>query len=84
MATLWQAYGSHHLRFVVIKEIDEVLVKILPRSCTVISTGILLAGLSIPILMTLGILPVNLLAAAIGLALVSLGGVFLLTLCGEI
>ncbi len=84
MAALTQTYNTHHRRLVTIKEIDEVLAKIVPRPCMVISTGIFLAGLGIPLLMTLEMLPVNLLVSAIGLALTSLGGVLLLTLCGEI
>lgn len=84
MATPTQTYGTHHFRLVAKRQFDEALAKILPRPCMVISTGICLAGFSIPLLMAIGILPVNLLMAAIGLALTALGGVLSLTLCGEI
>jgi hypothetical protein len=84
MTTLMQTYSIHHFRLVATRQFDEALAKILPRPSMVISTGICLAGFGIPLLMAIGMLPVNLLVAAIGLALTALGGVFSLTLCGEI
>ena len=56
----------------------------LPRPCMVGSLGMLLGGLSIPVLMLLGLIPLSLLIGALGLALVLTGSVLALVFCGEI
>jgi hypothetical protein len=64
--------------------LDRAIEQLIPRRCMVVSVGLFLAGLGVPALMFFGLLPVNLLTAAIGLALTALGGVLSLTMCGEI
>ena len=61
-----------------------MIVKLIPRRCMVISTGSVLAGLSIPLLMTVGLLPVTLFLGGVGLALAAAGGLMVFTYCGEI
>ena len=55
-----------------------------PRRCMVVSTGVLLSGFGIPLLMAIGVLPMSLLLGLFGLFLMGLGGVMLLIFCGEI
>jgi hypothetical protein len=55
-----------------------------PRRCMVVSTGVLLSGLGIPLLMAIGVLPMSLLLGLFGLFLMGLGGVMLLIFYGEI
>jgi type IV secretory pathway TrbL component len=84
MTTLAQPYSSVMVQIRLGRKIDDAIEKLIPRRCMVISVGLFLAGLSVPALMVFGLLTVNLLTAAIGLALTALGGVLSLTLCGEI
>ncbi len=85
MATLTPTiYRSHTLRLTLAKKLDETIETLLPRRCMIISVSLLLAGLGIPLLMCLGLLPVNLLLGLLGFALTATGGVLALTLCGEI
>ena len=84
MATLTQTYQSRHFRLAATRKLDKAIEQLIPRRCMVVSVGLFLAGLSVPALMFFGLLPVNLLTAAIGLALTALGGVLSLTMCGEI
>lgn len=55
-----------------------------PRFCMVISVGLVLIGLSLPILMVLEIIPANLLLDFLGFGLVSVGGTFTLIKYGDI
>jgi len=84
MTTLAQSYKQHALRFTLIKALDRLVETFIPRRRTVVSAGLLLAGLSIPALITLGGLPFSFLAGVAGLGLVAVGGVLALTSCGEI
>ena len=84
MATLTQTYRPHLLRLTIGKKFDQALEKLIPRRCMVISVGVFLTGVSLPLLMLIGMLPVNLLLGFLGLALTATGGVLALTLCGEI
>jgi len=85
MATLTQTYHQPHaLRLTLAKKLDETIERLMPRRCMVLSAGLLLAGLGLPLLMCLGLLPVNLLFGLLGFALTATGGVLALTLCGEI
>lgn len=63
---------------------DALVSSLTPRPCIVKSVGLILAGLSIPLLMLLEIISTTLLLAFVGLALASLGGVLLLVNTGEI
>ena len=85
MATLTYTYHRPYpLRLMIAKKVDQTIDALLPRPCMVVSVGLFLAGLGIPLLMVLGFLPVNLLLGLIGFAATASGGVLALTLCGEI
>lgn len=84
MATLTQTYRPRLWRIAFIKKRDEIIERLIPRRCMVVSIGLFLAGMGIPALMLLGFLPVNLLLGFIGFALVATGAVLTLTLCGEL
>jgi hypothetical protein len=55
-----------------------------PRRSMVFSTLVFLGGLSLPLLMAVGVLPVSFLLGFIGIALTGAGGVMLLIFWGEI
>jgi hypothetical protein len=55
-----------------------------PRRCMVVSLGMVLAGLGIPLLMAVGVLPISLLLGFIGFILAGAGGLMLLIFYGEI
>ena len=55
-----------------------------PRRCMVASVGAILAGLSVPALMLLHLLPTTFLLAFVGIALAESGGVSALIFCGEL
>ena len=86
MATLTHSY--HHqaypLKLVIAKKTDSIIESLLPRRCMVVSASLFFAGLAIPILMAVGVLPVNLLLGLLGLGLAATGGTLALILCGEI
>ena len=85
MATLTHTYHRQYpLRLALARKIDLIIEALLPRRCMVVSVSLVLAGLSIPLLMVIGLIPVNLLLGFIGFALTAMGGVLSLTLCGEI
>ena len=84
MATLTQTCKHYPLCLNIIKKCDEAIEKLIPRRCMVVSAGLFFAGVSIPLLMTIGVLPVNFLFGFIGFALAATGGVLALTLYGEI
>jgi hypothetical protein len=54
-----------------------------PRRCMVVSVGMILAGLSIPLLMAIELLPVTLFLGFVGFALAAAGGLLALIFCGE-
>jgi hypothetical protein len=60
------------------------LEELLPRSCMVVSAGLMLAGLSLPTLMAVQLLPLNLLLCCAGFALVATGGILVLIMDGEL
>jgi hypothetical protein len=62
----------------------DLLVSLIPRRCMVISLGLVLTGLGVPLLMTLELLPVTLFLALDGFALAAAGGLLVLRNCGEI
>ncbi len=79
-----KTYKIKKLRFAWIKKRDEIIERLTPRPCMIVSMGLILTGLGIPALMMLGILPVSLLLGFVGFILAASGGVLLLFFCGEI
>lgn len=55
-----------------------------PRLCMLISVGLILLGISLPILMVIQVIPVNLLNNFLGFGLVSIGSILTLIKCGEV
>ena len=78
MATLTQIYKPRLVRVVLTNKLDDLIIFLMPRRCMLASATIMLAGLCIPILMTLGILAVKLLFIFISLALLAIGSLLLL------
>ena len=71
------------IRFAWIKKRDEIIERLTPSLCMMVSMGLILAGLGIPTLMVLGILPVSLLLGFVGFVFAATGGMLLLFFCGE-
>ncbi len=71
-------------RVTVFNLFDRTLGRRLPRRCMVVAAGLVLAGLSIPLLMATQLLPTTLLVGFVALVLMAAGGGLLLTWCGEI
>lgn len=84
MAAVTQNYKPNTLRIGFIRKRDDLIEKLLPRRCMVISVGMIFAGIGIPALMAFKLLPVSLLLAFLGLALAAVGGVLALVYCGEL
>jgi len=84
MATRTNTYKTSPALIALAKNRDEFIKKLVPRRCMVISVGLILAGMSIPMLMLLQFLPATFLLAFVGFALTATGGVLALTFCGEI
>ena len=77
-------YPLYHLRLAITKKADSVIEALIPRRCMVVSVSLLMAGLSIPLLMYLGLLPLTWVFSLLGWGLTVLGGILSLTLYGEI
>lgn len=71
-------------RVVIWNLLDRTLGRRMPRRCTVIATGLALAGLAIPLLMAVQVLPITLLLGFATLVLLAAAGGLLLIRCGEI
>jgi hypothetical protein len=84
MATLSQIYKINMARIAFIKKRDAFIEKHMPRRCMVVSVGLIFAGMSIPVLMVIQVLPITLFIGFLGFALVAIGGVLTLIFCGEI
>lgn len=87
MAILTQQYKPTVMRIVLVRKRDaliEKLMQLMPRRCTVVSVGLILAGIGIPALMVFKLLPVSLFLGFVSLALMAVGGVLALVYCGEI
>jgi hypothetical protein len=84
MATLTHSYKPHTLRFAIVQKRDDLIEKMMPRRCMVVSVGMIFAGLGIPALMVFKLLPISLVLAFVGLALAAVGGVLALVFCGEL
>jgi hypothetical protein len=86
MSTLAKIHKPNGIRIqanlttIILTFIDQSL----PRRCMVISVGLLLAGLGMPILMIVHLLQPSFLLGLAGLALAASGGVLALIFCGEI
>jgi hypothetical protein len=84
MAALHGTYGPRPLRLAYIKKRDELVERLAPRPCIIFAWALVLVGLSIPLLMELGVLQPHLLLAFIGFALTITGGVLALVFCGNV
>ena len=84
MATLAQAYLPKLARIAITRKRDEFIEKLIPRPCMVLSGGLVLAGLSIPMLMAIQLLQPGFFLGFLGFALVATGGTLMLIFCGEI
>ncbi len=84
MSKLTEAYTFKLARIALIKKRNHFIEKLIRRRCMVVSVGLILAGLSIPVLMVLQLLSITFLLGFVGFALVATGGVLALIFCGEI
>jgi hypothetical protein len=84
MAAVTQTYKPTVARIVFTKKHEAFLERLMPRRCMVISVGMILAGMGVPVLMVFKVLPVTLLLGFVGFALVAVGGVLTLVNCGEL
>jgi hypothetical protein len=84
MTTLTQTYIPKLAGIAATYHREKFLEELIPRSCMVVSLGLILAGLSIPVLMAVQLLPISLLLVFVGFGLVAVGGVMTLIFCGEI
>ncbi len=84
MAALSKVRWTTACRVAAVNLFDRTLGRRMPRRCTVISIGVVLAGLSIPLLMAARLLPITLPLGFVTLVLLAVGGGLLLTRCGEI
>ena len=84
MAMLTQVYRINPARIAFIQKRDDFIEKLIPRPCMVVLVGLILAGLSIPLLMAVQLLPISLVLGFVGFALVAIGGVMALIFCGEL
>ena len=84
MATLTQADLPKLARIAITRKRDEFIEKLIPRPCMVLSGGLVLAGLSIPMLMAIQLLQPGFFLGFLGFALVATGGTLMLIFCGEI
>jgi hypothetical protein len=67
-----------------VKKTDELIEKLMPRPRTVVSTALIIAGMSIPALGSFGLLTFTILLGLASFALVATGGVLTLIFWGEI
>ena len=84
MAVLTHSYQINRARSTFVNHWNEVVDRLRPRRCMLVSAGLILAGLSIPLLMTVKLLPLTLALGLVGFALSVTGGVLALILCGEL
>lgn len=84
MATLTQNYRPNVMRLVLARKRDDLIEKLMPRRCMVVSAGLVLAGIGVEALMVFGLLPLSLLLGFAGLAMMGVGGVLVLVYCGEL
>jgi hypothetical protein len=75
MATLTQAFTFSLERIAYNNKRDEIIERFIPRRCMVISVGVILAGMIMPMLMLIQLLSVNLILGFLCFSLVASGGV---------
>jgi hypothetical protein len=83
MAALIQIYKPKLERMAVAKKVPRLVKRLPLHRCVIVSVGLILAGLGIPMLMVLGLLPATLTLVFVGLTLTDAGGVLALIYCGE-
>jgi hypothetical protein len=84
MTALTQLIKPNLARIAIANKRNEFMVKSLPRRVMLASLGLICAGLSIPMLMLLHLLPTSLFLGLVGFLLVLMGGISALIHCGEI
>jgi hypothetical protein len=84
MAALIQTYKPKLERMVVVRKSPRSIKKLPVHRCVFVSVGLILAGLSIPMLMLLELLQASLTLAFVGLLLAATGGVLALIYYGEV
>ena len=84
MATLTQSYKPATARIVFTRKFEDLLERLMPRRSTVVSVGMIFAGLCISALMVFKILPLSMFLGFVSLALMAAGGVLALIYYGEI
>lgn len=84
MVTVTRNYKPNPLRIAFIRKRDALIERLTPRRSTVISAATVLAGISIPALMALKLLPVTLFLGFVSLVLIAVGSVLALVHSGEI
>jgi hypothetical protein len=62
---------------------EHVFYKMMPRPCMLLSGGMVLLGLAIPLFMLVEILPASLLLGFAGLGLITIGGVLCMFFIGD-
>jgi hypothetical protein len=83
MTTLTQTFKPRLARIAFTRSQDIFIEKLIPRRCMVISAVLILAGLGLPVIMAIQLIPLSLLLCFAGFALVAAGGIFALIFCGE-
>jgi hypothetical protein len=84
MAALTQTYTPVLTHIAFLEKRDKFIEKLIPRRCMVVSVGLILAGMSIPMLMVVQLIPINFILGFAGFALVEAGSVMALFFYGEI
>jgi hypothetical protein len=84
MAALIQTYAPNLDRLIVARKHESFIDRLLPRRCMVVCMGLILAGLSLPLLMVLQFLPPTFLIGLAGFVLAVTGSAMALFFCGEI
>jgi hypothetical protein len=84
MAVLTHSVKMYTLRISFIHKFDQVVEKLVPRPCMLISAGLALTGVSIPILMAASFLSLSLGLCFLSILLVATGSGLALILCGEL
>jgi hypothetical protein len=84
MATLTRVRRANGRRIVVVERRRRTIMKWMPRRCMLISIGLILAGLAVPLLMAIHLLPITLLLGFVTLVLLGTGGILSVIRCGDI
>jgi hypothetical protein len=84
MTTSIQTHGNNAIRIALLKESDTFIERHTPRRRLVVSIGLMLAGLSVPLLIAMQLLTFTISVGFVGFALAATGGVLTLIFWGEI